>query len=140
MVDLSQPLDSEASAVARATAALLNAVNGSDIAGVLVVWSDEGILMPPHHPAVHGRVEIERYFERIFRKSRFRFSFTSSHIEVCGGIAFERVDYTVSVYPESGPQTRDAGKGLHVYRRQPDGSWKLALDIWNSDISAGAGQ
>jgi uncharacterized protein (TIGR02246 family) len=132
----SRPLDSDISAVARTTAALLNAVNGSDIAGVLAVWSDDGVLMPPHHPAVQGRVEIERYFERIFRKSRFAFSFSSSQIEVCGGIALERVEYTVSVYPvESGPHTRDAGKGLHLYRRQPDGFWKLAMDIWNSDIS-----
>jgi ketosteroid isomerase-like protein len=33
----------------------------------------------------------------------------------------------------------DAGKGLHVYRRQPNGSWKLALDIWNSDRPAPEG-
>ncbi|MCH7490100.1 MAG: hypothetical protein IID05_05335 [Gemmatimonadetes bacterium] len=27
----------------------------------------------------------------------------------------------------------DVGKGFHVYRRQRDGSWKIAQDIWNSD-------
>ena len=130
----SLPLDSDISAVGRATVALLDAVNGSDVSGVLDVWADDGVLMPPHHPAVHGRVEIERYFERIFKKSRFTFSFSSSHIEVSGGIALERVDFTVSVHPlDGGPPTRDAGKGLHVYRRQPDGSWKLAMDIWNGD-------
>jgi len=38
------------------------------------------------------------------------------------------------VWPlEGGPVVQDRGKGLHVYRRQPDGSWKLAQDIWNSD-------
>jgi hypothetical protein len=29
----------------------------------------------------------------------------------------------------------DVGKGLHVYGRQSDGSWKLTHDIWNSDHS-----
>jgi hypothetical protein len=29
----------------------------------------------------------------------------------------------------------DVGKGLQVYARQPDGSWKLTHDIWTSDES-----
>jgi len=132
----SREFDSDIADVARATAALLDAVNGSDVSGVMEIWGDDGVLMPPHHPAVQGRVEIGRYFERIFRKSRFAFSFPRSRIEVCGGIAFERVEFVVSVHPvDGGPETRDAGKGLHLYRRQPDGSWKLALDIWNSDTA-----
>ena len=38
--------------------------------------------------------------------------------------------------PEAGRAVEDAGKGLHVYRRQSDGSWKLMLDIWNRDRPA----
>ena len=127
----------ETAAVARATAALLSAVNASDLAGVLDVWSDDGVLMPPHHPAAHGRLEIERYFNRLFRESRFEFSFTSSRIHVSGDIAFERVEYAASAWPkQGGPELRDVGKVLHVYRREPNGSWKLAVDIWNSDKPA----
>lgn len=31
-------------------------------------------------------------------------------------------------------QIEDAGKMLEIWRRQPDGRWLLARDIWNSDI------
>jgi hypothetical protein len=24
-------------------------------------------------------------------------------------------------------------KGIHVMKRQPDGTWKIAQDVWNSD-------
>jgi ketosteroid isomerase-like protein len=24
-------------------------------------------------------------------------------------------------------------KGIHVYKRQADGSWQMAQDVWNSD-------
>ena len=126
----------DAVAIGLVTAALLDAVNQSNLAGVLAVWSDGGVLMPPHHPSVHGRQEIERYFRRLFDVRRFTFVFTSSHIEVCGDVAFERVEYEVAASGTgAGPEVRDRGKGLHVFRRQ-SGMWKLAMDIWNSDNPA----
>jgi ketosteroid isomerase-like protein len=133
MAGMTQP---DALAIELVTAALLNAVNHSDLPGVLALWSDGGVLMPPHHPSVRGREEIERYFRRLFSVSRFRFAFTSSQIEVCGDVAFERVEYEVAVSGSAaGPEVRDRGKGLHVFRRQSD-VWKLAMDIWNSDNPA----
>jgi ketosteroid isomerase-like protein len=130
----------DAAAIALVTTALLKAVNESNLAGVLAVWSDGAVLMPPHHPSVRGRQEIERYFSRLFRVRRFTFAFTSSQIEVCGDLAFERVEYEVAASgPAAGPEIRDAGKGLHVYRRQ-EGAWKLAMDIWNSDNPAATGE
>lgn len=129
--------DAEAAGVARTTARLLSAVNASDLAGVLGVWSADGVLMPPHHPSVRGRPAIERYFKQLFAQTRLTFSFTSSEIHVSGDTAFERVEYAVSARPvRDGLELQDVGKGLHVYRRQPNGSWKLALDIWNSDTAA----
>jgi uncharacterized protein (TIGR02246 family) len=126
--------DAERVAVVKATAALLNAVNRSDLPAVVGLWCDDGMLMPPHHPSVHGRLAIERYFDSLFRRSRFAFSFTSSQIEIAGDLALERVEYVASAWPaDGGPEVRDVGKGLHVYRRQTDGSWRLAMDIWNSD-------
>jgi ketosteroid isomerase-like protein len=130
----------DAAAIEQATAALLNAVNRSNLAGVLAVWSDGGVLMPPHHPSVRGREEIERYFRRLFSARRFTFAFTSSQIEVCGDVAFERVAYEVVARgTASGPEVRDVGKGLHVFRRQA-GAWRLAMDIWNSDNPVATGE
>jgi uncharacterized protein (TIGR02246 family) len=133
--------NAEQAAVARRTAALLTAVNASDVAGILAVWSADGVLMPPHHPSVHGRAEIKRYFNQLFQRRRFKFSFTSSLIEIFGETAFERVEYDASVWPtDGGPEVRDVGKGLHVYRRERRGSWKLVADIWNSDKPVNTGQ
>lgn len=121
-------------AIARATAELLAAVNASDPNRVLAVWAPDGVIMPPHHPAVRGHGALADYFRSLFGRSRFRFAFTSSEIQLAGDTALESVTYTATVWPHGGgAPTEDYGKGLHVYRREPDGSWKLTQDIWNSD-------
>jgi hypothetical protein len=64
--------DADRAAVARATTALLNAVNASDLTGVLAAWSGDGVLMPPHHPSVHGLAALEHYFRDLFSHSEGR--------------------------------------------------------------------
>ena len=125
--------------IARTSAELLAAVNASDADRCAAVWADDGVLMPPRHPSVLGHEAIVKYFRDLFARSRFRFEFTSSNIHVAGDIALERVTYTAIIWHgEFAQPIEDSGKGLHVYRRQPDGSWKLTHDIWNSDRDAPA--
>lgn len=129
------PADTDRAAIARTTAELLGAVNASDADRCFAVWADDGVLMPPSHPSVQGSPAIREYFRRLFSRARFNFTFTSSDICVAGDIALERVAYATLMWAASDASpTEDRGKGLHVYRRQSDGSWKLALDIWNSDL------
>lgn len=123
-------------AIMRTTAELLAAVNASDADRCLAVWAADGVLMPPHHPSVQGHQAIADYFRSLFSRNKFRFTFTSSHIHLAGDTALERVTYRAIIWPGGdGPPIEDVGKGLHVYGRRPDGSWKLTHDIWNSDQS-----
>ena len=120
-------------AIARRTSELLAAVNGSNVDGVMAVWDDDGVMMPPGSPAVRGRAALDAYFRRLFAGGRFEFVFTSSEIDVNGDIALERLAYTATAWPAGGAAAQSSGKGLHVYRRGPDGTSKLTHDIWNSD-------
>lgn len=127
--------DAPEHAVRAVTAALVRAVNTADVDAVMTVWDENGSLMPPHHPAVLGHAAIRAYFERLFGQRRFTFVFERSDVRVEGGTAIECVRYSASVEALHGGATHtDRGKGVHVYRRAPDGSWKLAIDIWNSDV------
>jgi uncharacterized protein (TIGR02246 family) len=120
--------------VRRLSLALLQSVNDSEVAGVRDVWAIDGTLMPPHHPAVSGRDAITQYFTELFQRGRFAFEFTNSRIEVNGNVAIEHVQYTATFFPVGGgTPIHDNGKGLHVFRRQPDGGWQLNMDIWNTD-------
>ena len=40
------------------------------------------------------------------------------------------------VTPRAGGEAvTETFKGIHVYRRQADGSWKIAQDAWNMDAA-----
>jgi uncharacterized protein (TIGR02246 family) len=128
--------DTDRSAIARASARLLNAVNSSDVDAVLAVWAEDGVMMPPDKLPVSGRGAIEVHFRRLFSNARFRFQFTASEIEVVGDVASERVTYAAEAWVDGASAPRqDRGKGIHVYRRLSSGSWVLAVDIWNSDAT-----
>ena len=126
--------DADRSDIAQLSARLLDAVNTSDLAGVVAVWSDEGVMMPPDQQPVSGRTAIERYFRQLFSHARFRFQFTSSEIQVLGDVASERVSYVADAWRDGASMpVHDRGKGIHVFRRLPGGGWALSVDIWNSD-------
>jgi ketosteroid isomerase-like protein len=44
-------------------------------------------------------------------------------------VAVEEGQYEMRV----GADVVDTGKYVVVHRRQPDGGWRIGLDIWNSD-------
>ena len=61
-------------------------------------------------------------------------SYTSSDITVSGDWAIERFAGTLTLTPVGGGDPMEEPlKGIHVYRRGDDGSWKMVYDVWNSD-------
>jgi ketosteroid isomerase-like protein len=63
--------------------------------------------------------------------------FTAPVVEVVGygDLAYVRGTFEVTM---SGPGLpgvmTERGKYLSILRKQADGTWKLAIDIWNSDL------
>ena len=58
---------------------------------------------------------------------------------VMGDWAFEQYAYTSTEIPRGGGlEVRDTGKGLIIYRRDADGTWRVARDAWNSNRPAGS--
>jgi ketosteroid isomerase-like protein len=57
-----------------------------------------------------------------------------------GDYAVEISGYMIAVVPVSGSgRIRDDGRALTVWKRQPDGSWKIWQTIWNSTKPIGIG-
>jgi ketosteroid isomerase-like protein len=57
---------------------------------------------------------------------------STGEVVVSGDWAFRRYSYELTLTPRAGgASSSNTGHGIHILRRQDDGSWKVAKDIWN---------
>lgn len=115
---------------------LAMAATGNADSMATVVTSDAE-LMPPNEPAVHGLDAMKKWAETMFSQASLSGRYTSSDVTVSGDLAVARYTGELTITPKAGgaPVTERI-KGIHVMKRQPDGSWKIAQDVWNSDAPA----
>jgi steroid delta-isomerase len=64
------------------------------------------------------------------RSKSYRYSLVIKEIIVAGDLAVVRLVWTLTVRPKDwGPEVSSDEPGMDVFRRQPDGSWKISRYI-----------
>jgi ketosteroid isomerase-like protein len=109
-----------------------SAVAAGDPAAYFAVLTEDAIFMPPQSLAKSGE-ELRNWLAAFLRDFHIEWlSFISTELEVVENLAWHTFTYTWRATPRSGGEGKMAsGKGLHILRRQVDGSWKIAREIWN---------
>jgi predicted ester cyclase/ketosteroid isomerase-like protein len=101
------------------------------------LYADEAELMPSHGPIVRGRKSILRWMQALAPLSEWKVQ--DLKVDGVGNFACVSGAYSVLVSPEGEAPYRDTGKYVQIWRKQKDGSWKIAKDIFNSDLPIPAG-
>ena len=111
------------------------AINAADVEGDLAIRTDDAVHMPPNEPPVMGKEAIRSWMQAFLDQFTIQnFTASSQEIVVAGDWAFEHYSFNETLVPKAGGESiEDSGQCIHIYQRQPDGSWKIARDIWNSD-------
>jgi ketosteroid isomerase-like protein len=105
------------------------AFNRGDAAGCAAFFTDDVILMAPDQPMIRGR----KAFEEIYR-SRMANSSGGTHSNALVEYGVEGdMAYQVGTYAVTGTSPSEEGKFLNVLKRQADGTWKVAVSMFNSD-------
>lgn len=96
-------------------------------------YTESAIVMPPNEGPVEGRAAIRAWFEHFPAMSEFTLS--PVDMDGRGDLAYVRGTYALTLAAASGhPPLPDHGKYLEIRRRQADGRWLIAVDIFNSDV------
>ena len=113
------------------------ACDTNDFDSWISLWADDGVQMPPDAPAIVGKSQILEANKPSFDQMKFDISIKSIEgAEVHGDWGLTHCTYTLSVTPKAGGDTiivTPEGKALTIYKRQSDGSWKIAYDCFNSN-------
>jgi len=110
-------------------AAYNEAFNRGDAAGCSAFFTEDVLLMAPGQPMTRGK----KAFEDTYR-SRMEESSGGTHSNKLVEYGAEGdLAYQVGTFAITGMDSPEQGKFVNVLKRQSDGTWKVAVSIFNSD-------
>ena len=122
-------------AVDEAWARAAKAGDGQAIAGL---YATDAVLLPPGEPLVKGEA-AKKYWVDFANGFSGPTELNTMSVEGGGNVAAAVGTYRMALTPrKSGakPLPVEEGKYIEVLKRQDDGSWKIAYDIWNPNAPA----
>lgn len=111
------------------------AFNAGDAAGVARFYAEDARLLPPNTDILEGRPAIEGFMREFFLANP-TLSFGSTAFHESGDLAVAIGTYELELRPEGAEAQKDSGKYIEVWKRQPDGSWLIAADMFNTSLPA----
>jgi uncharacterized protein (TIGR02246 family) len=109
-----------------------DAANTGQVDRLVEIYAPDAVILPPGGPVIEGSQTIRELFRQEFERFDTKLAFTTQEIEVEGDMAFRRGRYVWRGTPRlSGQAIETTNKFLEIWRRQPDGSWRIAVDMWN---------
>jgi ketosteroid isomerase-like protein len=125
--------DKDVAAIKASSDAFAKSVVGGDLVAVAKLYAETASFLPPNEKAVAGRAEIQAWMQNLPPVKEM--TLTPVEIEGRGDLAYVKGTFTMTLTPSGAPGAiTDVGKYVEIRRRQADGSWLIALDIFNSDL------
>ena len=118
-----------------AAAAIWDAVDRGDAPAILAEYADDAIVMGAGGPMVQGKPAVAAWLQGLLAGNTFEdVKGTVADIMISGNLAVETGTYAMTIVPANGNRVSDKGKYIHVWRRSPDGAWKVVRYTATSDL------
>jgi uncharacterized protein (TIGR02246 family) len=114
-------------AVADVLAKYQDALNQSDTAAVMRLYTSDGVFMPQNSPSSVGADEVRRAYDAVFQAIKLTVNFNVAEVvEIAPNWVFARTNSagTVKVHA-TGTGGPDANQELFLFQKI-DGAWKIA--------------
>ena len=133
-------LESARAALREADAQYSKAGMAKNKEAFLAFYASDAVAYPPGAGTVSGLPALSAFIDAVFKDTASALILQPATVDVSAdgsmGTTFAIADITTTG-PDGKPVTEHV-RDFHVWRRQPDGSWKLSIDIWNAAPAAAA--
>lgn len=128
---------SDSAGIATTDSAFQVAVNSGDAAAVAAVYAGDASLLPPNLPVQRGRNAIRAFWAGLLDAYTVKFEISPDMIEGRADLAYNMGRYRFTAVPKAKSATgiADEGKFVDILKKQPDGTWKYVVDIYNSNLA-----
>jgi len=124
--------EADREAIDQVRAQEIDAINSGETS--MAYLADGFIALPPNEPALMGADAMREWMEGLQAEFEVSASYPSTNVVISGDVAVEHYTGELTMTPVGGGDAiEETFKGIHVYQRQADGSWKMTHDIWNMD-------
>lgn len=118
--------------IARRSAALAAARLSGDVAARIAHYAPDSVTMADYQPRLFGPAQAERYYRTLAARQRVtRFEQLPAERIALGADVLERGNFRIAlVTVASGAEQQHEGRYMHLWRRQPDGGFRLKAEVW----------
>lgn len=115
-----------------------NSAQSKDVDTWVAHYSPDAVVLPPNQPAASGNEAIRKTIGGLLGLPGLSVKWQPLKVEVArsGDLGYTHGTYELSFDNPNGGRIEDHGKYVEVWKKQPDGSWKCAIDMFNSDVPA----
>ncbi len=116
------------------------AIAAKDLGKLVSLYADDAALFHEHDPNISGKAAICETWKAIFARPGFAMSIELQKVEVStdGDLAWTHGVYEMRMNDDTGKPVMDRGEYAVVYKKQPDGKWKIMADNGSTDLRAHA--
>ena len=127
--------DAELESLRKADVAYSNATTAADVEGVMSMYSADAIICPPNEDIITGTEGIRSFATQVLGGPGYQVTFELLNAEVSnhGDLGYTVNSYVIKVIGPQGQPVEEEGRDIRVWRKNSYGSWKIAIDTWNSD-------
>ena len=110
------------------------AASARNVEKIVTLYTSDASILPPDSPEAKGTEGVRSFASSLVALSGFSVEFGEPvvHISPSGDMAYAVTDARLSFNDPSGTPVVQEARDVHVWRKGSDGSWRVALDIWNS--------
>jgi ketosteroid isomerase-like protein len=112
------------------------AVANQDVAAIVGLYTQDAFLLPPNSPVAKGADAIGAVLQAYIDAGAQSLELETTALDDQGDLVVEVGRYALGLQPPGVDAITDIGKYLQVFKRQADGSFRIAYDCFNSDEAA----
>ena len=129
--------EADEEAIRQADIAWSKTGEAKDLQAQMKFYTDDPtpIMMPSNAPMTVGKEAILEGLSAQYDVPGFSVKWRPEDVEVArsGDIGFVRGSWETTQIDADGNPAHDKGKYIEIWKKQGDGNWKVAVDIFNSD-------